>query len=321
MSGPQGRRRLATVTIPAPDLRPDGFLRQAEGQERGFWARGERWVAHRGVAAELRGAGPSQDRFEEAAAGARRLASEPILPEGTPRAARVRFYGGFSFRSDHAAEGVWAEFPNWLFHVPVFELEGDGSGDAWLRARELVGEGEADGVFIRLRHRAEALRAELATLADLPAPATGSGEGRAMATDRSSWAAPHRVSAAAPGTAGRMPEAPHPGCSRRHAVRGETAPPHRTPHLPPAPSCPSPVLGYSRGIQPASVRLLTREVQETLQTATVESHDDLVTDHDHRRGRLSGDGEERVAGLSVFCNITIGKGNAMIGKKLFHAMA
>ena len=187
MSGPQGRRRLATVTIPAPDLRPDGFIRQAEGQERGFWARGERWVAHRGVAAELRGAGPSQDRFEEAAAAARRLASEPILPEGTARAARVRFYGGFSFRSDHAAEGVWAEFPSWLFHVPVFELEGDGSGDAWLRAREFVGEGEADGVFIRLRHQAEALRAELATLADLPAPATGSGEGRSTATDRTSW--------------------------------------------------------------------------------------------------------------------------------------
>ena len=187
MSGPPGRPRLATVTIPAPDLRPDGFLRQADGEGRGFWARGERWVAHRGVAAELRGAGPTPDRFEEVAAAARRVASEPILPEGTPRAPRVRFYGGFSFRSDHIADGVWAEFPTWLFHVPVFELEGDGSGDAWLRARELVREGADDGVFTRLRHRAEALRAELATLADLPAPATGSADGRSTTTDRSSW--------------------------------------------------------------------------------------------------------------------------------------
>ena len=48
------RRRLATVTIPAPDLRPEDFLRQATGEARGFWARADRWVAHRGVAAELR---------------------------------------------------------------------------------------------------------------------------------------------------------------------------------------------------------------------------------------------------------------------------
>ena len=187
MSELPGRPRLATVTMPAPDLRPDGFLRQAAGEERGFWARGGRWVAHRGVAAELRGAGPTTDRFKEVAAAARRLTSEPILPEDTARAPRVRFYGGFSFRSDHIADGVWAEFPSWLFHVPVFELEGDGSGDAWLRARELVRTGEDSDVFTRLRQRAEALRAELETLADLPAPATSSAEGRSTATDRASW--------------------------------------------------------------------------------------------------------------------------------------
>ena len=49
------RRRLATVTIPAPDLRPETFLRHSSGDARGFWARGDRWVAHRGVAAELKG--------------------------------------------------------------------------------------------------------------------------------------------------------------------------------------------------------------------------------------------------------------------------
>ena len=54
-STPPDATRLATVTIPAPDLRPEAFLRHAEGAQRGFWARGERWVAHRGVAVELRG--------------------------------------------------------------------------------------------------------------------------------------------------------------------------------------------------------------------------------------------------------------------------
>ena len=187
LARPSDRFRLATVTIPAPDLRPDTFLRHAAGEERGFWARGDRWVAHRGVAAEVRGvAGRSGDRFEEAAAAARAVALRPILPEGSARAPRVRFYGGFSFRADHEAVGVWSEFPSWLFHVPAFELEGDGSGDAWLRARTTVeDEGDLD-VFGRLRHRAEALRAELATLADFSTPETPA-RGRATPTDRESW--------------------------------------------------------------------------------------------------------------------------------------
>jgi menaquinone-specific isochorismate synthase len=180
--------RLATVTIPAPDLRPDVFLRHAKGEERGFWAQGDRWVAHRGVAAELRGGGDtSLDRFEEVASAARRLALEPLLPAGTTRAPRVRYYGGFSFRPDHIAEGVWADFPSWLFHTPVFELEGEGSGDAWLRVRTLVSPRAREDVFVRLKHRAEALRAELTALGEAgPGHRPPSG-GRATPSDRASW--------------------------------------------------------------------------------------------------------------------------------------
>jgi len=188
MTSLSGRVRLATVTIPAPDLRPEAFLRHAEGEERGFWAKGDRWVAHRGVVAELRGSGgPGLDRFEEAASAAHRLALEPFLPESTARAPRVRFYGGFSFRPDHVAEGVWQDFPGWLFHLPVFELEGEGSGDAWLRVRTLVEPGAGPETFVRLRHRAEALRAELAALGDGSARSRAAIRGRATATDRSSW--------------------------------------------------------------------------------------------------------------------------------------
>jgi len=175
------------VTIPAPDLRPAAFLRHAEGEERGFWARGDRWVAHRGVVAELRGAGATADRFEEVAAAARALASDPFVPEGTTRAQRVRFYGGFSFRPDHVAEGVWADFPAWLFHVPVFELEGEGSGDAWLRVRALVDPGSGPDVFARLRRRAEALRAELTALGDGSVRQRSPVRGRGAATDRARW--------------------------------------------------------------------------------------------------------------------------------------
>jgi len=180
--------RLATVTIPAPDLRPEVFLRHAKGEERGFWAGGDRWVAHRGVTVEIRGGGdPSVDRFDEVASAARRLALEPLLSEGTTRAPRVRFYGGFSFRPDHVPEGVWADFPSWLFHLPVFELEGEASGDAWLRVRALVPADSSDDVFTRLKRRAEALRAELTALGEsAPKPLAGVS-GRATASDRGAW--------------------------------------------------------------------------------------------------------------------------------------
>lgn len=181
------RGRLTTVTIPAPDLRPDTFLRHAHGEARGFWARGDRWVAHRGVAAEIRSrAGTSTDRFDEAARAARDIALNPLLPPGSARAPRARFYGGFSFRPDHVAAGAWTDFPASLFHVPVFELEGDGSGDAWLRVRAVVEEGPDREVFAHLRRRAETLRAELATLSDFGRPPSNV-DASSRATDRHSW--------------------------------------------------------------------------------------------------------------------------------------
>lgn len=180
--------RLATVTIPAPDLRPEVFLRHAKGEERGFWAQGDRWVTHRGVVAELRvPADSGVNRFEDVASAARRMALDPLLPVGTARAPRVRYYGGFSFRPDHQAEGVWSDFPSSLFHMPVYELEGEGSGDAWLSVRALVSADSGPEVFVRLRHKAESLRAELTALGDAAARQRPSVSGRATASDRGAW--------------------------------------------------------------------------------------------------------------------------------------
>lgn len=182
--------RLATVTVPSPDLRPEDFLRRAVGQARGFWARGERWVAHAGVAAAVgseAGGVADRDRYEAVRAAAAALAADPVLPPDAPRAPRVRFFGGFSFREDHTAEGVWRAFPAALFHLPTFELEGDGSGDAWLRVRALVDADAGSGVLHKLKHRAEVLRAELAAMADQPAPRPPERPGEAGATDRDAW--------------------------------------------------------------------------------------------------------------------------------------
>ena len=182
-------RRLATVTVPAPDLRPRPFLRHAEGEARGFWARGERWVAHRGVAVEvIPDATVDGDRFGATAEAARQVARRALVSSEIARAPRVQFYGGFSFRSDHHAAGVWADFPDGLFHLPEVELEGDGTGDAWLRVRAMVDAQAGDEIFQRLRTRAEALRAELASRADFTGPSEHVA-GRATATERASWEA------------------------------------------------------------------------------------------------------------------------------------
>lgn len=168
MSPDMDHARLATVTIPAPDLRPEAFLAQGAGSRRGFWARGDRWVAHRGSAAEIVVDRPpdQHDRFAEVAGKARQLAEDPVLLPGATRAPRIRFYGGFSFRDGHRASGPWAAFPRARFLVPELELEGDVSGDAWLRARARAPRGKEEETLARLRHLAEVTRAELAAAVD-----------------------------------------------------------------------------------------------------------------------------------------------------------
>ena len=147
-------------------------------------------MAHAGVAAEVRpAAGDGLDRFEAVREQAYGLAADPLLPAGAPRAPRVRFYGGFSFREDHESVGAWAAFPPARFQLPLLELEGDGSGDAWIRARGLASPEDEGDVLAALRHRAEALRAELSVSGD-GAPLRAEGvSGSASATDRGAWEA------------------------------------------------------------------------------------------------------------------------------------
>ncbi|MDZ7778892.1 MAG: isochorismate synthase [Gemmatimonadota bacterium] len=189
MRRPSDIPRLATVTIPAPDLRPERFLARAAGASRGFWVRGDRWVAHTGVAADVRvdRVCRAADRFAEVAGEARRLAANPVLAPGATRAPRIRFYGGFSFEEGHEAHGTWSGFPSARFIVPELELEGDGSGDAWLRARARV-EAEGDEAALRrLRHLAEATRAELAALGEPSDGAPSEVPGHASSGPRTHW--------------------------------------------------------------------------------------------------------------------------------------
>lgn len=189
MSRDMDSQRLATVTIPAPDLRPDAFLAQLPAARRGFWARGDRWVAHRGVAAEIviDGVPSGDDRFADVARRARALAENPVLAPGTTRAPRVRFYGGFSFRDGHVADGAWAGFSRARFVVPELELEGDASGDAWLRARARAEPGRENDTLARLRHLAEAARAELTSSGEAPSREGQAVPGEVATGERARW--------------------------------------------------------------------------------------------------------------------------------------
>ena len=187
MASHDSLRCLATVSVPAPDLSPQWFLHQANGEPRGFWARDESWFAHRGVTLSL-GAEHFRDgdRFAKTASSARELMQRTLLTGLADRDSSLRFYGGFSFRSDHEASGVWADFPDSLFHLPAIELEGGDSGDTWLRVRALVKNEERDQAFQRLRAKAELLRAEMTSRAFFP----GGPErkfGFTLATERAKW--------------------------------------------------------------------------------------------------------------------------------------
>jgi menaquinone-specific isochorismate synthase len=98
---------------------------------------------------------------------------------------RVRLYGGFSFRADHAPEGHWQGFPAARFHLPTLELTGDASGRGRLRGQALAAPDEAPAVRQRISRRLAALHRRLAE-AEATAPATGA-RGHIVATQRTAW--------------------------------------------------------------------------------------------------------------------------------------
>lgn len=134
----QIRRRLAHAS-------PAAFLDIAAGGARGFWAFGERWVAHAGVLEDLVvGEGEGEDACDpERCDGAGRLRFRVIERQAGRAfserrgAGPARVFGGFAFSGRHRAEGVWKAFAAARFHLPVVEMEfRAGSGNSWLAVRD-----------------------------------------------------------------------------------------------------------------------------------------------------------------------------------------
>lgn len=101
-----------------PDVDPRRLLSHGAGGARGFWARGDRWIAHAGVATMPGGdadlsIAPHPDRLEALS----ELAA-PVWDRWGPG----RLYGGLSFSERHEAHGVWEGFPSGRFQLPAVEL-------------------------------------------------------------------------------------------------------------------------------------------------------------------------------------------------------
>lgn len=193
-----GRSRLVRAVIPADGASPHALLRRGLGGSRGFWARQGGWVAHIGRLASVIVTPDDRvdDRFAEAGARALELlgTDDPGPSRLTADAAPPpRLYGGAAFLNDHRAAGFWSGFPAVDFLVPTLELESVG-GERWLRAQELVSEGEeADVVRGRLESRLEEVLEGLRTTVDAEPLENGGLSGpmtaRPGAEERGAWEA------------------------------------------------------------------------------------------------------------------------------------
>ena len=130
--------RLYEIRGDVAPVSPYVLLDRSAGKPRGFWAAGDRWVAHAGLLGQVSvqhgvtDAGGS--RFRLVQEDSRRLFSS-VLPAGSrPRAptngrppvsedCRPRIFGGFAFSPRKKADPVWSSFPPALFHLPEVELE------------------------------------------------------------------------------------------------------------------------------------------------------------------------------------------------------
>ena len=118
----QTRRDIEVVS-------PAAFLRLGEGGPRGFWASGDRWLAHVGALHELAEGGgdrsaPGTDcdgqcRFGSVRDRAARLFAQ-VRGEGC-----ARIFGGFAFAPGPAGGPPWSHFPSARLQLPEVELEHD----------------------------------------------------------------------------------------------------------------------------------------------------------------------------------------------------
>jgi menaquinone-specific isochorismate synthase len=140
--------QLFSVTIRIPFVDGLTFLRQAPHEVRRIYWENDRleWrYAGFGVTAEITADG--SQRFTSIKAGIEKLFADASfhVPEGTPKEALPRLFGGFSFQPDtyrdHSSD-LWTDFSDARFVLPKFMLATRGR-ESWLTVSTIVKDGEA----------------------------------------------------------------------------------------------------------------------------------------------------------------------------------
>ncbi len=112
------RWRQRTGTLERVD--PGAFLRAAQGEARGFWASGSRWIAHAGALRQIRIPG-APERGQGSLARVVEEESRKIFGSGDGGYARV--FGGMAFSGERSLDELWRGFPSALFLLPEVEVE------------------------------------------------------------------------------------------------------------------------------------------------------------------------------------------------------
>ena len=139
VSRPAPGPRIHQVRREVDACSPVALLCAGEGGARGFWALGDRWIAHAGVVREIairRRAGTAEPDSGVSAenGGAARGTTGPCRFRAVQDQAaalfgrvgdggRSRVFGGFAFAPRQNGDRMWASFPPALFHLPEAELE------------------------------------------------------------------------------------------------------------------------------------------------------------------------------------------------------
>ncbi|TVP42091.1 MAG: hypothetical protein EA350_17540, partial [Gemmatimonadales bacterium] len=136
-----------TRRVMTPGTDPALLLHVFDGHPRGFWGRGDRWVAWGGALGEVTVPESDPDRFARVREAAARLLGTEGAPlaDGTPR-----LFGGFSFLERPEPNGSWAAFPPARFVLPGAMVFGGPEGCTLVVQRFAGGDAEAEAEADRL---------------------------------------------------------------------------------------------------------------------------------------------------------------------------
>jgi menaquinone-specific isochorismate synthase len=131
------KRRLVSLSLPAPGLTVAQFLAHGRDQERFFWedARDHISFAGFGAAANLFAWG--DNRVDDIEQQARALFASLVLLREAPGLARPRLFGGFAFQDDFMPDNTWAAFHPAHFILPHYQLV-QVRGESWLTINALI---------------------------------------------------------------------------------------------------------------------------------------------------------------------------------------